>query len=83
MMYLLPRAKNSGRQGHFKVWLDCHKLKKNPCLIMPMSTKCQGNEKKMTTNVIEHDDIYDRFTMEHFSLCQSMTLTTSFICSRQ
>jgi hypothetical protein len=56
MMYLLPRAKNSGRQCHFKVWLDCHKFKKNPCLIMPMSTKCQGNEKKMTTNVIEHDD---------------------------
>jgi hypothetical protein len=49
-------TKNSGRQCHFKVWLDCHKLKKCPCLIMPMSTKCQGNEKKMTTNVIEHDD---------------------------
>jgi hypothetical protein len=23
---------------------------------MSMSTKCQENEKKMTTNVIEHDD---------------------------
>jgi hypothetical protein len=23
-------------------------------------------------------DIYDRFTMEHFPLCQSMILTTSF-----
>jgi hypothetical protein len=23
-------------------------------------------------------EIYDRFTMEHFPLCQSMILTTSF-----
>jgi hypothetical protein len=30
--------------------------KKNPWLIMLMSTKCQESEKKMTTNVIEHDD---------------------------
>jgi hypothetical protein len=44
--YVLSRAKNSGRQCHFKIWLDCHKLKKCPCLIMPMSTKCQKNEKK-------------------------------------
>jgi hypothetical protein len=28
-------------------------------------------------------DIYDRFTMEHFLLCQSMILTTSFFCLRQ
>jgi hypothetical protein len=28
-------------------------------------------------------DIYDRFTMEHFRLRQSMILTTSFFCSRQ
>jgi hypothetical protein len=26
-------------------------------------------------------DIYDRFTMEHFRLRQSMILTTSFFCS--
>jgi hypothetical protein len=51
--YLLSRAKNFGRQCHFKIWLDCHKFKKNPCLIMPMSTKCQ---KKMTITVIQHDD---------------------------
>jgi hypothetical protein len=44
--YVLSRAKNSGRQCHFKIWLDCHKLKKNPYLIMRMSTKCQ---KKMRT----------------------------------
>jgi hypothetical protein len=42
----------------------------------------------MTSNVIQHDDrlcydIYDRFTMEHFPLCQNMALTTSFFCSRQ
>jgi hypothetical protein len=46
---------------------------------MLMSTKCQENEKKMTTKVMMIGyDIYDRFTMEHFSLCQSMILTTSF-----
>jgi hypothetical protein len=50
-MYVLSRAKNSGRQCHFKIWLECHKLKKNPCLIMTMSTKCQKNEKKMITSV--------------------------------
>jgi hypothetical protein len=44
------------RQCHFKIWLDCHKLKKFPCLITPMSTKCQKNKKKMTINVIQHDD---------------------------
>jgi hypothetical protein len=52
---------------------------------MTMSTKCQKNEKKMTTNVINMIrgyDIYDRFTMEHFPLRQSMILTTSFFCSR-
>jgi hypothetical protein len=26
---------------------------------------------------------YERFTMEHFPLCQIMILTTSFFCSRQ
>jgi hypothetical protein len=28
-------------------------------------------------------DIYDRFTVEHFPLRQSMILTLSFFCSRQ
>jgi hypothetical protein len=52
---------------------------------MPMSKKYQNTyEKKITMNVIQHDDIYDRFTMEHFTLRQSMILTTSFFfCSRQ
>jgi hypothetical protein len=62
------------RQCHFKIWLDCHKFQKFPCLIMPMSTKCQKNENKMTINVIQHDDfdIYDCFTTGHFQLfhCQ-------------
>jgi hypothetical protein len=53
---LLSRANNSGPQCHFKIWLDCHKLKIFPCLITPMSTKCQKNEKKMTINVVQHDD---------------------------
>jgi hypothetical protein len=45
------------RQCHFKIWLDCHKFKNFPCLIMPMSTKCQKmREKKKTINVIQHDD---------------------------
>jgi hypothetical protein len=52
---VLSRAINFGRQCHFKIWLDCHKFKKIPCLIMPMSTKCQKNENKMTINVIQHD----------------------------
>jgi hypothetical protein len=26
--YLLSRAKNSGRQCHFKIWLHCHEFKK-------------------------------------------------------
>jgi hypothetical protein len=46
---------------------------------MPMLTKCQKNEKKMTINVIQHGyNIYDHFTIEQFPLCQSMILTTSF-----
>jgi hypothetical protein len=31
--YLLSRAINFGRQCHFKMWLDCHKFKKFPCLM--------------------------------------------------
>jgi hypothetical protein len=57
------------------------RLSQIPCLIMTMSTKCQKNQKKMTTNVINMIrgyDIYDRFTMEHFPLRPSMILTTSF-----
>jgi hypothetical protein len=53
---VLSRAINFGRQCHFKIWLDCHKFKKFPCLIMLTSTKCQKIEKKMTINVIQHDD---------------------------
>jgi hypothetical protein len=33
-VYVLSRAINFGRQCHFKIWLDCHKFKKIPCLIM-------------------------------------------------
>jgi ankyrin repeat protein len=32
----------------------------------------------MSYNMVIGYDIYDRFTMEHFLLCQSMILTTSF-----
>jgi hypothetical protein len=46
----------SNKFCHFKILLDCHKLKKNPGLIMPMPTKCKKNEKKMTMNITEHDD---------------------------
>jgi hypothetical protein len=55
-MDLLSRAINFGRQCHFKIWLDCHKFKNFPCLIMSMSTKCQKKEKRMTINVIQRDD---------------------------
>jgi hypothetical protein len=36
-----------------------------------MSTKCQKNEEKMIINAIQHHDVYDRFTMEHFPLRQN------------
>jgi hypothetical protein len=53
---VLSRAINFGRQCHFKIWLDCHNFKKFLFLIMPTSTKCQKIEKKMSINVIQHDD---------------------------
>jgi hypothetical protein len=56
IVYVLSRAIHFGRQCHFKIWLDCHKFKIFPCLIMLMSTNCQKNEKKMTINVIQHDE---------------------------
>jgi hypothetical protein len=52
---------------------------------MPMSTKCQKNEQKMTINVIQHDErlvYYNCFTMEHFQLRRRMTLTIKIYCSR-
>jgi hypothetical protein len=45
-LIVLSRAINFGRHCHFKIWLDCHRFKKFPSLIMPMSIKCQKNEKK-------------------------------------
>jgi hypothetical protein len=50
---LQSRATNFGRQSHFKIWLESHKLKKFPCLIMPISTKCQ----KMTITDIDDQNI--------------------------
>jgi hypothetical protein len=35
----------------------------------------------MTIDVIQHYDIYDCFTMEHFRLRQRMTLTTKIYSS--
>jgi hypothetical protein len=43
---ILSRAINFGRQCHFKIWLDCHKLKNFPCLIIPTPIKCQKMRKK-------------------------------------
>jgi hypothetical protein len=45
-LYEQSRVINFGRQGHFKIWSDFHKLKKFPYLIMPTSTKCQKIRKK-------------------------------------
>jgi hypothetical protein len=39
---VVSEAINFGRQCHFKIWLDFHKFKKFPCLIMLMS-QCQKN----------------------------------------
>jgi hypothetical protein len=36
----------------------------------------------MSYNIMIGYDIYDCFTMEHFRLCQRMTLTTKIYCSR-
>jgi hypothetical protein len=44
LLDLLSGAIHFGRQCHVKIWLDCHNLKKFPCLIMTMSTKCQKND---------------------------------------
>jgi hypothetical protein len=52
------RAIHFGCQYHFKIWLDCHKLKKIPCLIIPMSTKCQKKRQLMSYNMMIGYDIY-------------------------
>jgi hypothetical protein len=36
----------------------------------------------MSYNMMIGYEIYDRFTMEHFTLRQRMTLTTKIYCSR-
>jgi hypothetical protein len=43
-----------------------------------MSKKCISQCQLMSYNMMIGYDIYDRFTMEHFPLRQSMTLKTSF-----
>jgi hypothetical protein len=53
MLYVQSRAIHFGRQCHFKIWLDCHKLKKKSLLDY---ASVKTNEKKMTINVIQHDD---------------------------
>jgi uncharacterized protein YlbG (UPF0298 family) len=52
-MNVLSRAKNSSRQCHLKIWLNCHKLKKS----LPDYAHVNKVSKKMTSNVIQH---YDR-----------------------
>jgi hypothetical protein len=52
---------------------------------MPTSTKYQKMRKKLellSCNMMIGYEIYDRFTMEHFTLRQRMTLTTKVYCSR-
>jgi hypothetical protein len=51
---------------------------------MPMSTKCQKNEKKMTINVIQHDNrlLYlQLFYNGGLSIASKMTFTTKIYCS--
>jgi hypothetical protein len=51
--YSRARAKTSGRQCHFKIWLDCHKLKKIPLSDYANVNKVsKKKEKKMTITVI-------------------------------
>jgi hypothetical protein len=49
---VLSRAKNSGRQCHFKIWLDCHKLKIFPSDFAHVNKV----SKNQIINVIQHDD---------------------------
>jgi hypothetical protein len=48
-----------------------------------VSKKMRKKSQLMSYNMMIGYDIYDRFTMEYFPLCQSMILATSFFCSRQ
>jgi hypothetical protein len=89
---LLSRAKNSGSQCHFKIWLDCHKLKNVPCLIMPMSPKCQKKiiNRCELCNVIQHDDrlCYDIFCstlseFENFLLCERILINVTITCQNE
>jgi hypothetical protein len=45
--------------------------------------KASKNDNECHTKLMIGNDIYDRFTMQHFPLRQNMILTTSFFCSRQ
>jgi hypothetical protein len=66
--------KNSSNKLLFPAWL-------RPC--QQSVKKMRKKWQLMSYNMMIGYDIYDRFTMEHFLLCQSMILTTSFFCSRQ
>jgi hypothetical protein len=51
-----------------------------------MSTKCQKNEKKMTINVIQHDDrlrYLQPFYNGAFSIMPKHHFDDQFFCSRQ
>jgi hypothetical protein len=57
----------------FKFWLYCHTLKKIPAdyaHVNKVSNKLINRCQLMSYNMMISHDIYDRFTMEHFSLRQ-------------
>jgi hypothetical protein len=69
--YVLSRAKNSGRQCYFKIWLDCHKFKKksvpNYAHVKKMSKKLITSCQLTTANhngafsIVSNHDFDDQF----------------------
>jgi hypothetical protein len=68
--------KNSGRKCHFKIWLDCHKLKNFPCLIRPTSTKCQKIKQLMSINVIQYNS--DQLFKSNLTFCVVCVFNSQF-----
>jgi hypothetical protein len=67
----------------FQNLVGLSQIKTFSSLIMLTLTKCQKMRKKrelMSCNMMIGYDIWDRFTMAHFTLRQRMTLTTKIYC---
>jgi hypothetical protein len=56
IVVVLLRAINFGPQCHFKIGLDCYKLKKKSLPDYAHVNKVSKKRGKMTINAIQHDD---------------------------